>query len=352
MSSGAQLPVAVDAMGGDHAPLEVVQGAVEFAAESGRPVTLVGREPDIREALRHLWTAGSDVRIVHADEVIEFGEKISSIRSKRSSSIHVGCRLVTKGDASAFVSAGHTGACMALAKVIFGLLEGVDRPALPAAIPRRGDGFTILLDVGANVDSRPEHFRQFAVMGFHYARRVFGVDNPRVALLSIGEEDSKGNSILREVAPILRETRVNFIGNIEGNQLFSDRADVVLCDGFVGNVALKISEGIAETIVAEIKDGIRGGPLRRLGALPLRPVFRLLKKKVDYAEYGGVPLLGLRHVAVIAHGRSHAKAIRNALHVAVKAADGDINEKIARDIGVLHETEERFAASHDPAEPS
>ncbi len=339
----AQLPLALDAMGGDFAPVEVVRGGVDYARRSGRKVLLVGQPAALEEALRHSFAKGAPVEIVPASETIGFQEKIQAVRRKRDSSIHVGARLVRDGLACGFVSAGHTGAMMAMSKVIMGVIDGVDRPALPAPLPRRDGGTTILLDAGANLDCRPEHFRQFAVMGFLYARRLFGMENPRVALLSIGGEDSKGNEILREVQSILRETRINFIGNVEGTDLYTDRAEVVVCDGFVGNVALKVSEGVAESIVGSLKDEIRRGALRRLGALALRPVFRAMKKKMDYAEYGGVQLLGLRQVAVVAHGRSNAKAISSALRVAHKAADSCINEVITEEIRSLHEAESRIA---------
>ncbi len=337
--------IALDAMGGDHAPSETVRGAVEYARDSGREVILVGEPAAIEGALRGLEMGSAAIDIQPASQVIESGEKIGKIRTKRDSSLHVACRLVRDGRAAALVSAGHTGAFMAIGRVILGRIPGVDRPALPAPFPHRGPGYSILIDAGANLDCRPEHFRQFAVMGFHYARRVFGIENPRVALLGIGEEDSKRNAVQREVASILHETRVNFIGNVEGNDLFADRADVVLCDGFVGNVTLKVAEGLAETFIDELRGEIVKDPLKRLGALPLRPVFRVLRNKLDYREYGGVPLLGLEEVAVVAHGRSQSRAIGNALRVAERAADSGMIEKIARDITVLHETEERLAAA-------
>ncbi|MDH3228057.1 MAG: phosphate acyltransferase PlsX [Thermoleophilia bacterium] len=340
-----RVTLALDAMGGDHAPHETVRGAVEYARDGGRKVILVGDPAAIERALGELRFEPRDIEVQPASQVIESGEKIGKIRTKRDSSLHVACRLVRDGRAAALVSAGHTGAFMAIGRVILGLIKGVDRPALPAPFPHRGKGYSILIDAGANLDCRPEHFRQFAVMGFHYSRRVFGVENPRVALLGIGVEDSKRNAVQREVASILSETRVNFIGNVEGNDLFADRADVVLCDGFVGNVSLKVAEGLAETFIEELRGEIVKGPLRRLGALPLRPVFRVLRNKLDYREYGGVPLLGLREVAVVAHGRSHSRAIRNALRVAEKAAASQMTDKIARDITMLHETEERLAAA-------
>lgn len=339
----AALPLALDAMGGDHAPGNNVQGAIDFSRATGRKVLLVGRPDVVGPALAAARPGGAPLEVVAAAEVIEFGDKVAAIRNKRDSSIHVGARLVRDGRAAAFVSAGHTGAMMAVGKVVFGLVEGVDRPALPAPLPRVGSGYTVLLDVGANVDCKTEHFRQFAVMGYHYARHVFRVEHPRVALLSIGEEDSKGNDVSREVAQILRETPVNFIGNVEGNDLFHDKADVVVCDGFVGNVALKVGEGIAEAITTMVRTEIQRNIFRRLAALLMLPALRPLKKKVDYAEVGGVPLLGLRQVAIVAHGRSNPKAIKNALRAADAIVHGDLIGRIAGEVRVLHEAEQRLA---------
>ncbi len=330
-------------MGGDYAPLEVVRGGVQYARESGNKVLLVGQPEPVEKALAASWANGADVEVVPASQTVGFADKLASIRSKRDSSIHVSARLVRDGTASGVVSAGHTGAFMAMCKVILGVMRGVDRPALPAPLPKMDGGVTVLLDAGANLDCNAENFRQFAVMGFYYSRRVFGVANPRVALLSIGGEDSKGSETQREVAGILREANINFIGNIEGTDLYRDAADVVVCDGFVGNVALKVSEGVAESIGQTLKDEIRVGALRRLGALALRPVFRTLKKKMDYAEYGGVPLLGLREVAVVAHGRSQAKAIKNALRQAEISVRKDIVAKIREEIAHLHRAEERLS---------
>lgn len=339
-----KLPISLDAMGGDHAPDEIVRGGVDYARETGGGVLLVGREPELRAALERVGGArGLAVEIVHASDVIDFGEGIKSIRNKRESSIHVGARLVRHGKAAAFVSAGHTGAVMAISKSIFGLIDGVDRPALPAPIPKLEGGYNVLLDAGANVDCRPEHLRQFAVMGFHYSRRIFGVENPRVALLSIGEEDSKGNDVLKEVQGTLRATHVNFVGNIEGRQIFSDGADVVVCDGFVGNIALKVAEGLAEMMLTMIKRELTKNSWRKAAALALRPGLMAVKKKADYAEYGGVPLLGLKQVAIVAHGRSNALAIKNALRVGERCAASPMLATIAEDIAALHQAERRLA---------
>ncbi|GAB4376562.1 MAG: phosphate acyltransferase PlsX [Acidobacteriota bacterium] len=323
-------------MGGDFAPAEIVQGGVDFARETGRRVLLVGRPERIEPVLAATETAGADVEVVPARDVIGFDDTIQAIRRKRNSSLHVGTRLVRDGEAAGFVSAGHTGALMALGKVVLGVIPGVQRPALPAPLPRRGEGYTILLDVGANVDCRPEHLVQFAVMGTDYAARIFGVERPRVALLSIGEEETKRNDLVQETAELLRGTSLNFVGNCEGNSLFSDVADVVVCDGFVGNVALKVAEGLAEAIYGMLKDEVAAGSLLNLlGGLAMRPAFKNLKRKIDYAETGGVPLLGLRGVVVVAHGRSTARAVRGAMHVAAHAAERDLVGRIGREIGGL-----------------
>ncbi len=342
-SADPSLPLALDAMGGDHAPREVVRGAVEYARATGRGVLLVGRSSEVRAALDAAHGQGLPLEIVDAPEVIGFGEKISRrALFGRESSLLVAARLVREGRACATVSAGHTGAMMSIAKVVCGLLPGVDRPALPAPLPRATSGRTVLLDAGANVDCRPEHLRQFAVMGFLYSRSILGVAKPRVALLSIGEEDSKGNDVGLEVARILRETPVNFIGNVEGNDLFYDKADVVVCDGFVGNVALKVAEGLSEAIGGMIRSALKTTVPGWFAAPGMYFVSHNIEKKTDYAEVGGVPLLGLRQVAMVAHGRSSAKAIRNALAAADAAVQRGMVARIAAEVALLHEAEQRL----------
>lgn len=335
--------LALDAMGGDLGPTEIVKGGVDYARATGETVFLVGQREPVEAALRACGGQDAPVEVVSATDVVEFSDKINAIRSKRDSSIHVGTRLVRDGRAQGFVSAGHTGAVMFVSKVVYGVLEGVDRPALPAPLPRIGPGYTVLVDAGANVDCTTEHLRQFAVMGSHYARRIFGVENPRVALLSIGEEDSKGNEMLRAVAPILREANVNFVGNIEGNFLLTDKADVVVCDGFVGNVALKVGEGIAESIMHIIREESAKHLTRKIGAALMLPAFKSLKKKIDYAETGGVPLLGLKNVSVVSHGRSSSKAITNALRVAREAVVGSMVAHMEEELRLLHQAERRLA---------
>lgn len=330
-------------MGGDDAPLEIVRGGVEYAHETGRTVLLVGQEGPVRAAIDEIGAVQAPVEIVPASEVIAFDDKVASVRSKPDSSIRVGLQLVREGRACGFVSAGHTGAMMALSRMVLRRIAGVDRPALPAPLPKRKGGHTILLDAGANIDCNVENLVQFAVMGSDYCRAVFRVENPRVGLLSIGEEETKGSELLLRSAEILRASQLNFVGNVEGNDIFSDRADVIVCDGFVGNVALKMGEGLAEAIVGMIKDEVsRSSVLTMLGAFAMRPAFKSLKRKIDYAETGGVPFLGIGGISVVAHGRSNAKAIRSALRVAAQAHENGLVELMGREIADLAETEKRL----------
>ena len=326
---GAERALALDAMGGDYAPAEIVRGGVAFARESGRRVLLVGRREAIEPALAAAKAGDAPVEIVEASEVIGFEDHIAAVRSKRDSSLHVGARLVRDGKAAGFVSAGHTGAMMAICKTVLGVIRGVDRPALPAPLPRLDGGRVIIVDAGANLACKAEHLRQFAVMGSHYCRRVFGVPSPKVALLSVGEEDSKGTEVGREAAELLRASSLEFVGNIEGNSLLSGRADVVVCDGFVGNVALKVAEGVAETVGGMLRSELTRRPWRLPLAAWLRSVMRPQWRRLDYAEVGGVPLLGLARAAVVAHGRSSAKATANALRVCEAVVAGGMIEQIA-----------------------
>lgn len=338
------LPLALDAMGGDFAPQNIVQGAVEYARETGRSVLLVGRPDEVQKSLDAVKGPVAKVEIVPASEVIGFEDKIASIRSKRDSSIHVGARLVRDGAACGFVSAGHTGAVRAISQVIFGLLDGVEVSALPAPLPRVSSGYTVVVDAGASLDCKPVHLRQFAVMGFHYVRHLLGVPHPKVALLNIGGEDTKGNKVLKETAAMLRDLPINYVGNVEGNDLMlTDKADVVVCDGFTGNVALKVAEGTAEAIAKMIREQAERSFWRQLGGLLMRPAFQALRRRTDYAEVGGVPLLGLRQVSVVAHGRSTPRAIYKALCAADAAVNAQIIERIARELPGVGEAEHQLA---------
>jgi len=306
--------VAVDAMGADLGAGVVVSGALEAARELGSAVILVGQEGEVR---RHLPAGEGQVRIVHAPEVVAMNESPSAaLRRKKNSSIRIGLELVKHGEADAFVSAGNTGAVMATALVVLGPLPGVERPAIAIVIPTK-TGRAVLLDVGANVDCKPRHLHQFAIIGSVYAHAVLGVAAPRLGLLSIGEEESKGNELTREAFKALEEDPgIQFIGNVEGQHLFAGDVDVVVCDGFTGNVALKISEGVAEVFVSLLREELTADFWGRAGALLMRRSFQRLKRRLDYSEYGGAPLFGVDGVCIVGHGRSTPKAIRNAVRVA------------------------------------
>jgi glycerol-3-phosphate acyltransferase PlsX len=329
--------IAVDAMGGDHAPREIVRGALLASAEYPVDILLVGREEDLRRELAEAEAGATPggIEIIDAREVVEMSDTaLSPLRRKRNSSIRVCANLVGEGRADAMVSAGNTGATWTSAKAVVGMIEGVSRPALAAVVPRIG-GRTVLLDVGANVDSKPQHLREFAVMGHFYAQ-VLGIEHPRVGLLSIGEEEGKGNELTRETFAVLKETGLNFIGNAEGRDVYNGKADVVVCDGFVGNVVLKASEALGEMVKQGLREEMTKGWMRKLGYLFAKGGFDGLKKKLDYSEYGGAPLLGIKGVCVVSHGRSNAKAMKNAIRVALEVASNDIAGKIANRIGELH----------------
>ncbi len=309
--------IALDAMGGDAGPAVNVEGAVAAARELGLGVILVGVQEEVRRHLDRHDLSGLPIKVRHASEVVEMEESPSTaLRKKKDSSIRVAVDLVRNGDADAVVSAGNTGAVMAITLVVLGPLPGVERPAIAAALPTLA-GHAILLDVGANVDCKPRHLVQFAIMGNVYARQALGKARPRVGLLSIGEEETKGNELTKEAFRALEEEPgIEFIGNVEGVDVFRGHADVVVCDGFTGNVALKIGESVAETIMALIREEVTADLRSRAGALLLKPAFRRLQRRLDYSEIGGAPLLGVNGITIISHGRSSAKAIRNALRVA------------------------------------
>ena len=318
-------------MGGDDAPASVVEGAVLAAREMGLALLLVGDEPRLRDELAKHPPAPT-IRLVHAPTVVAMDESPSFvIRRRRDSSIWRATELVKRGEADAVVSAGHTGAAMATSFFLLGTLQGVERPAIATILPTL-HGASVLLDVGANVDSKPQHLVQFAIMGHVYAQRMLGNASPRVGLLNIGEEDTKGNELTKETFKLLKQARINFIGNVEGRDVYTGDTDVIVCDGFIGNVALKISEGLAEAIMQVLRREITASVFGRLGFLLLKPAFRRFKRRVDYAEYGGAPLLGIDGVSIICHGRSSPKAIKNAVRVARDFVVGEINRHIRDDI--------------------
>ncbi len=313
------MKLALDAMGGDHAPFTTVAGALEAIRETDDlSVILVGDEPTIRNQLDSEDCSGLPVSIHHATQVVEMDEApLAALRKKKDSSIRSAIDLVKAGRADAMVSAGNSGVVMATALYVLGKLPGVERPAIAAIMPSLKDHF-ILLDAGANVDCKPVHLYQFAIMGEAYARFIFEKDSPRVGLLGIGEEDAKGNELTKEAFKRIRESRVNFIGNIEGQDIFSGDADVVVCDGFVGNITLKVSEGLAETMSVMLKKELveKTSSAKKVGSLFFKDAFKSFKKRMDYSEYGGAPLLGISRPCIISHGRSSSKAIKNAIRVA------------------------------------
>ena len=329
--------IALDAMGSDRAPKPEIEGALQAARHYGLRVLLVGPEPQIRAELdRHRGASRAAVEIVHASEVIGMGDKAAqAVRSKRDSSMHVGLRLVREGHAAGFVTAGNTGAAMATAKMVLGALPGVDRPALAAVIPTVQGTAAVLLDVGANVDCKPQNLEQFAVMGEIYCRKILGTKRPRVGLLSIGEEETKGNELTRESLPLLRQLPLNFVGNVEGRDLYSGRVDVIVSDGFVGNVALKSSEGVAHLVSSTLKESLRATITRQVGYMLSRSAFTDFKKRLDHTEYGGAPLLGVKGICIVTHGSSNANAIKNAIRVAAEFADRQINQKIEKELAGL-----------------
>jgi glycerol-3-phosphate acyltransferase PlsX len=332
------MAIALDAMGSDRAPKPEVEGAIQAARQYGLRVLLVGREEVIRAELeRHSSSSSLPIEIVHASEVVGMDEKaVQAVRAKRDSSLRVGLRLVREGRAAGFVTAGNTGAAMATAKMVLGALPGVDRPALAAVFPTAIGTAATLLDVGANVDSKAHNLAQFAVMGETYFRTMFGTHRPRVGLLSIGEEETKGNELTREAFQLLRQLPLNFVGNVEGRDLYNGEVDVIVADGFVGNVALKISEGVANLVRATLKETLKATITRQVGALLSRSAFADFKKRLDHTEYGGAPLLGVKGVCFITHGSSNSNAIKNALRVSAEFAAAGINEKIEKDLAAIN----------------
>lgn len=352
------IDIVLDAMGSDKAPDPEIRGALLAARHLDVRVHLVGPEdvlrPKLRAALKDDEQNGNllggplpnplealglqngkkkrkrpAVFLVQASEWISMEDKAAqAVRSKRDSSMRVGLKMVREGRASGFFTAGNTGAAMATAKMVLGSLAGVDRPALAGLLPTSGKNPCVLLDVGANVDCDPENLRQFAVMGEQYAKNVLHVASPRVGLLSIGEEETKGNSLTRDTLPLLKTLPFNFIGNVEGRDLYNGGADVVVCDGFIGNVALKTSEGLAKLVSSSLRESLKSTVTSQVGALLSRKAFDNFKKRLDYSEYGGVPLLGVRGCCIIGHGSSNERAIMNGIRVAAEFAKANVNSGI------------------------
>ncbi|MHB8216376.1 MAG: phosphate acyltransferase [Candidatus Sulfotelmatobacter sp.] len=350
--------IALDAMGSDRAPKPEIEGAIHAARNYDVRVLMVGPEATIKAELgRHPTASRLPIEIVHASEVITMEDKaVQAVRSKRDSSMRVGLRLVREGRAAGFVTAGNTGAAMAAAKMVLGALQGVDRPALAAVFPTAPGTAAILLDVGANVDCKPHNLEQFAVMGEIYFRSMFGkafdqktlgrsafgrstsgaARGPRVGLLSIGEEETKGNELTRESFQLLKQLPINFVGNVEGRDLFNGNVDVIVADGFVGNVALKVSEGVANLVRTVLKESLKATISRQVGYMLSRSAFSDFKKRIDHTEYGGAPLLGVKGVCIITHGSSNANAIKNAVRVAAEFSQRNINKSIEQGLAALH----------------
>src|ERR1051326_1398341 len=323
-------------MGSDHAPQVEIDGALAATRDFGVGVILVGQPHKVEPELRRCgWRGDGDrgIELVEAAEVIAMDDPVAtSVRRKKKSSLRIGSKLVIEGRADGFVSAGNTGAAMATAKMVIGTLPGVDRPALAAMIPTKAAKPTLLLDVGANSECKPHHLAQFAIMGDAYSRSVLGTVKPSVGLMSIGEEEAKGNELTKEAFPLLRELDINFVGNVEGRDVFSGMVDVIVTDGFTGNVMLKLSEGLTEAMLSMLKRELTATAVTKAGAVLAKPAFQSIKKRLDYTEYGGAPLLGVRRIVVIGHGRSNARAIRNAIRSVNEFSVAKTAERIERGI--------------------
>lgn len=320
--------IALDAMSGDIGPAVIVKGAVDAARDYNVSIFLIGQELLLASELAKHSTNGLNITIKNATQVIAMDDELSvALRKKRDSSTLIAADLVKKKEADVMISAGNTGAVMAIAKMKFKVLNGVERPAIATTLPTK-NGTAILLDVGANVDCKPNHLFQFAVMGNIYAQHILHIPNPKIGLLNIGEEELKGNELSKETYQIFKVAPFDFIGNVEGRDIFQGKADVIVCDGFTGNVALKVAESVAELISELIKNGIKKNKLAQIGALFMKPVFNTLRVKTDHAEYGGAPLLGLNDVCIICHGGSCSRAIYNSIVVAKELISKSVNEKI------------------------
>jgi glycerol-3-phosphate acyltransferase PlsX len=332
--------IALDVMGGDYAPHATLQGAREaLAAWPGLRLFLVGDLARINpEMERHGFTPELMARaeLVHASQTVAMDEKATCIlKEKKDSSIRVAAQLVREGRAHGMVSMGHTGAAMVASSLVIGKLEGVDRPALASVLPNMKGGPTVLLDVGANVDCRADHIAQFAVMGSVYAEEVLGLARPRVGILSVGEEDGKGTDVTKDASAMLRGIDIRFEGNAEGRDIWNGQFEVIACDGFVGNVVLKSSEALAEGIINGLRDSFMESPLTKFAGLLAKPALKRFKQKLDYAEYGGAPLLGVKGVSIIGHGRSDAKAVRNAIRAALRASEHHLHLRIQERMAML-----------------
>ena len=328
--------IAIDAMGGDFGPEPIVKGCIAALKKKSFEPILVGKKSEILPLLPKRYR--DKILIVESDDVISMSDYATDAVKRKESSIYKAVELVKNGEADGVVSAGHSGATMTLATIRLGRLKGVSRPALVTLMPTKTGRRSIVLDVGANVDSKPEHLVEFAVMGGCYAEDLLKIENPSIGLLANGEEESKGNDVTKAAYKLLQGYK-GFKGNVEGNDIFNGTCDVITCDGFIGNLVLKTSEGVAATISQLIKDYIRKSPIAITGALLMRRVFKLLKKEIDYAEIGGAPLIGIKGCAIVSHGKSNARAIENAIYQAIAYVDTGVNEHIISRLEKLRQKE-------------
>ncbi len=325
------MKIAIDAMGGDFGPAPIINGVVEALKQKNFTPYLVGKEEEIKPLIPKEIL--DKVRFINSEDVIQMSDNATDSLKRKDSTIYKSIELLKKGEVDAVVSAGHSGASMSLATLRLGRIKGIRRPAISTFMPTIKKSYAIILDVGANVDCDAHNLFQFALMGEVYAKEILSKDNVKIGLLSNGEEESKGNSVTKETFKMLKESFDNFIGNVEGNDIFKGEVEVIVTDGFIGNIVLKTSEGAAEVIGKLIKDEINNsGILQKIGALLLKPVFKALKKATDYAEYGGAPLLGVNGCVIIAHGKSNSKAIKNAIFQAIAFVENDVNEKIKQSL--------------------
>ncbi|WPM32786.1 phosphate acyltransferase PlsX [Hydrogenobacter sp. T-2] len=324
--------IAVDCMGGDYAPEEIVKGCILAYKDLGLESILVGDEEKIRQVLEREKFDG--LQVVHAEDVVQMHEAPSNVLRKKNSSLYVAGMLVREGKADGLVSAGNTGAVLTVGKFVIGSIPDLERPAIAVALPNP-KGKTVLIDVGANVDCKPSHLLHFAVIGHTHAEEILGIKNPRVGILSIGEEEGKGNELVKETYPLLKASKLNFLGNAEGRDIYAGTFDVIVCDGFVGNVVLKASESLGFAVLQMIKEEVQKSFLAKIGALLMKPTLNNFKKKADFAEYGGIPLLGAKKPVIITHGRANAKAIKNAIRVANEFLTHHFNERLSENLKKL-----------------
>jgi len=343
------LRIALDAMGGELGPDEMVAGAIQAVEESDLEVTLIGDEDILNSALQKRSLASPRLHVVHASQIVSMDESpFEAIRKKKDSSIVRAFNYVKNGEADAVVSAGNSGATMASAIKSLGRLENIARPGIASILPTLKKPL-VMMDVGANVDCRPQHLFQFGVMGAAFSDNLFKIKKPSIGLLSIGEEGGKGNVLVKSAHELFRKSSLNFIGNVEGRDIFQGDVDVIVCDGFVGNVCLKISEGLAEAIISMLRTEMSKSFMAKMGYLLARKAFRNFGKKVDYAEYGGAPLLGVNGTGIVCHGRSNAKAIKNAIKVAAEMIRSKVNDHILQ---LLSESDQRYAQEEEKVPPA